>query len=535
MGRSESSAYPETSWQALQYFNLYRFLVAFLFVSLVWIGSVPQPLGMTSIRLFSLAAHIYLASSIAIAFTTRFRTIPYNLHVTAHVLVDVAAITLLMFASAGLSSGFGMLMVIAVAGGSILCAGRIAILFAAIATLFVLGHELYVQLAKYYPPANYTHAGLLGITFFATAILGHALSARVRRSEALVKQREADVESLARLNDHIVQHMQSGIIVLDDACNIRLINQSACALLGLERKIYNKPVAAVSPELAGKIDQWLHHGGMRSVIVSPARSEIEIQASFTRLQPETRLGILVFLEDVAMLRQKAQQMKLASLGRLAASIAHEVRNPLGAISHAGQLLSESGSVNGEDSRLIEIIMQHSYRVNSIIENMQQISRREQPTPENINIKSWLGNFIEEFSRSRNIENGRISSIVEPHDLIVCMDPSQLHQVLWNLSENAIRYSDSHPSLEFRCGLRAETERPYLDIIDHGPGIPEDVKDHVFEPFFKVNSTGSGLGLYIARELCEANQATLSLHSSTRNGCCFRINFPPPDAPCNLVQ
>jgi len=517
--------HPDTSWRALQYFNLYRFLVTFLFVALIWIGHVPQPLGVYDSRLFSIVAHSYLILSIVIGFAVKFQTPRYNLQVAGQVLVDIAAITLMMYASAGLSSGFGMLLVIAVAGGSILSTRRMAILFAAIAALVVLGQEIYVQFTRYYPPPNYTHAGLLGITFFITAILGHILSARVEKSEALAKQRAVDLESLANLNEHIVQRMQSGIVVLDDEGRVRLLNESARALLGLDREIYHEPLADIAPELSARLNEWLKHKNGRAIIIRPQKSEIDVQVSFTRLKPDTKFGTLIFLEDVASLRQRAQHMKLASLGRLAASIAHEVRNPLGAISHAGQLLSESKSINGEENRLIQIIMEHSRRMNTIIENVQQISRRGSATPKQFKIKTWLDNFIQEFIVQQKLVPGTIEYSLEPEDINVCMDPSQLHQVLWNLSENAVRYSNGFPILEYKCSIKKETDRPYLDVIDHGPGIADEAIEHIFEPFFTMNSTGSGLGLYISRELCEANQASLSLHSNSSKGCCFRIYFP----------
>jgi len=515
----------ETSWRALKYFNLYRFLISLLFVGLIWIGQLPEPLGVYNQRLFAFTAHGYLLVSIIIAVVIRMQMPRYKLQVAVHVLIDIIAISLMMYASNGLDSGFGMLLVIAVAGGSILCAGRIAILFAAMAALAVLGQEVYLQFFRYYPPPNYTHAGFLGITYFATAILGHILAARVEKSEALVKQQEIDLESLSRLNEIIVQRMQAGIIVLDDENRIRLSNESARGLLGLSGKINNRSVAEVAPEIIDKLKKWLDGDGKNNVIIKPARGEVDVQVSFTGLKPDTRFGTLVFLEDVALMRQRAQQLKLASLGRLAASIAHEVRNPLGAITHASQLLSETGQTGDENNRLIEIIMDQSHRVNTIIENVQHISRRETATPQLIEIKPWLQDFIHEFITRKNIPEGKIKFTIERDDIMVRMDSSQLYQVIWNLAENAIRYSTGDILLEMHCGIKKESQRAYIDIIDHGPGIKEEVLDHLFEPFFTTDSQGTGLGLYIARELCEANQAALSLYRNSTDGCCFRIHFP----------
>jgi two-component system sensor histidine kinase PilS (NtrC family) len=524
----------ETSWRALQYFNYYRILVSLLFVGLIWIGQLPEPLGIYNQKLFAYIAHIYLLLSVIIAFFIHAQIPRYKLQIALQVLIDITAISLMMYASNGLESGFGMLLVIAVAGGSILCAGRIAILFAAIAALAVLGQEVYMQFFRYYPPPNYTHAGFLGITFFATAILGHILAARVEKSEALVKQQEVDLESLAQLNDIIVQRMQAGIIVLDDEYRIRLSNESARTLLGIHENIHNRPIADIAPEIIGKLKKWLNEDGKHTVIIKPAKGEVDIQVSFTQLKPDTRFGILIFLEDVALMRQRAQQMKLASLGRLAASIAHEVRNPLGAITHAGQLLSEAGQIDVEGDRLIQIIMDQSRRVNTIIENVQHISRREPSTVEIIEIKAWIDDFIREFTARKNISVEKIRSTIEPGNIMVRMDSSQLYQVMWNLAENAIRYSTGDILLELNAGIKKESQRAYIDIIDHGPGIREDVAEHLFEPFFTTDSHGTGLGLYIARELCEANQAALSLHYNSNSGCCFRIHFPHMQKQQNVI-
>jgi len=217
----------ETSWRALQYFNLYRFLIASLFVTLIWVGQLPEPLGSYDQSLFSVTSHAYLVLAIIIAFTITYRTPQYNLQIATQVMLDIFAISLMMYASNGLNSGFGMLLVVAVIGGSILRAGRIALLFAAVATLFVLAQEVYVQLYRYSPLPNYTHAGFLGITFFMTAFLGQVLAAKVQKSEALAEQRAIDLENLGLLNEYIVQRMQSSLLVLDDQYQVRLLNEAA--------------------------------------------------------------------------------------------------------------------------------------------------------------------------------------------------------------------------------------------------------------------------------------------------------------------
>ncbi len=515
--------HPETSWRALQYFNLYRFLIASLFMTLIWVGHLPEPLGSYNRLLFSVTCHLYLILSVIIAFVIRMQTPGYNLQIAMHVMIDIVAISLMMYASNGLSSGFGILLVVAVVGGSILRAGRIAILFAAIATLIVLSQELYLQFFRYSPPPNYTHAGFLGITFFMTAYLGQVLAAKVQKSEALAEQRAVDLENLGLLNEYIVQRMQSGLVVLDDKYKIRLLNEAARYLLGLGEKHYQQKLEKSAPELFKCLNDWQQTEGQRTVIFRPAKGDVDVRASFTRLNPESEFGVLIFLEDVAQMLQHAQNLKVASLGRLSASIAHEVRNPLGAISHASQLLSESKSLEKEDERLLNIITDHANRVNRIIENMMRISRREAAVPENIEIGEWMTDFIAEFSNQKQLDENDIH-IGTTLDTVVLMDVSQLYQVIWNLSENALRYSQRQPLVEYQWGVREGTGKPYLDIIDYGPGMSEDIASQLFEPFFTTDVDGSGLGLYISRELCEANQAQLVLNKNTSKGCCFRIHF-----------
>ena len=512
------------AWNALAYFNFYRFLVSFLFAALTWIGQLPVPLGIYDKQLFSIAAQFFI----------RLRTPPHSLQVATQVIIDIIMISLMMYASAGLNSGFGMLLVIVVAGGGLLSAGKISILYAALATIAVIGQQVFAQLYRIDFPFNYTHAGILGITFFVTAFISQLLASRVYESEALAEKRGLDLQKLAQLNESIVQRLQSGILVLDEKLDIQLLNKSAQMMLGLANDLQKIRIDEVVPQLAENVNKWKSGLGERNIIVHSSSTSIDLQAAFVPLNLEEGFEILIFLDDVSQLRQRAQQMKLASLGRLTASIAHEIRNPLGAISHAGQLLSESGTISQEDKRLTAIIDEHSKRVNNIIENIMSISRREQTVPVVMELTRWLREFVNEFEDSSGLRKGFLSLSNEREDILARMDPSQLHQVLWNLLENGIRYSSGIPAININCAISPETQRPYIDVIDHGPGINPDDVEHLFEPFFTTETQGSGLGLYIARELCEANQVSLNLFKNTEEGCCFRINFSYPEKQHTII-
>ncbi|HTT07450.1 MAG TPA: ATP-binding protein [Gammaproteobacteria bacterium] len=513
------------NWRALRFFNFYRLIISGLFVVLVLTKNLPPPLGADNLHVFRLLAYAYLLTAIALQVLLERRLVTEALQVLAEVLADVLFITGMMYASGGVASGFGMLLVTTIAGGSLLSPGRMAFFYAACAALAVLGEEIYAYTVDL-RDINYTQAGFLGGSYFVTALMAYLLARRIRESEALAEQRGQDLANLARLNEHIVQRMQSGVLVLDVNGGVRLSNDAARRLLGLEKHPGDWTLNELPFELVSRYRHWCANG---AVDVTPLRVEtsgMEVMSSFLALEQG---GALVFLEDAAMTRQRAQQLKLASLGRLTASIAHEIRNPLGAISHAAQLLSEPEAADAENRQLTRIIHEHSQRVNTIIENVMSLSRRDTTAPERLLLRDWLDKFVTELNLRYQLPNGAVAVSLIPGDMVVRVDPSQLHQILWNLCENALRYSHERlPRLELRGHLHPQTRRPCLDVIDYGPGVPTAARDHIFEPFFTTEHTGTGLGLYLAAELCEANQAGLTLHANGPQGCCFRIQFAPVD-------
>lgn len=514
-----------TGWRALRFFNLYRLIISGLFVVFVLTKNLPPPLGVDNPQLFQLLAYAYLFATIALQVLLERRLVNKPLQILAEVWVDVVFITGMMYASGGVASGFGMLLITTIAGGSLLSSGRNAFFYAASAALAILSEEIYAYTADL-RAINYTNAGFLGGSYFVTALTAYLLARRIRESEALAEQRGQDLANLARLNEHIVQRMQSGVLVLEAGGRVRLSNNAARHLLGLGEQSGDQTLNELPSELSTRYQRWRAGD---AVDVTPLRAEksgMEVLASFLGLE---RGGTLVFLEDAALTRQRAQQLKLASLGRLTASIAHEIRNPLGAISHAAQLLSEPDATDTENRHLTQIIHEHSQRVNTIIENVMGLSRRDATAPERLLLRDWLGNFVAELKLRHQLPEGAVAVSLTPGDMAVRVDPSQLHQVLWNLCENALRYShERQPRLALRGHVHPQNRRPYLDVIDYGGGIPVTVRDHIFEPFFTTEHTGTGLGLYLAAELCEANQASLTLQANGPQGCCFRIQFAPVD-------
>ena len=526
----------ERAWRPLHYLNLYRITLAALFVSALFVrGNLPL-LGETNPALFQNVSFIYLGVALLASFAIRLRWADFRVFTYGLVVFDILSLTLIMRASGGIESGLGMLLIVAIAGNSLLLSGRAANLFAAIAAIAILGEQV-LALQSPALTANFTQAGILGATLFATAFLAHVLSSRIRESEALAAQRGVDLANLAQLNQHVLQRMQSGIVVVDADLRVRLMNESAWYMLGLPSmgKTTNKSLKLISPELAEQLIDWRRGGLSEPRMFRPGGDSVELLPSMTALGSEARAGTLIFLEDTARMAQQAQQLKLASLGRLTASIAHEIRNPLGAISHAEQLLAETISDNPSDKRLLEIIHTNSGRVNDIIENVLQLSRRDHSMPETIELKPWLETFVSEFLHSQGCNPDDIALHVEPDDITAHMDATQLHQVLWNLCSNGLHHSrfyPLHPKLELHCGQSAKSSAPFIDVIDQGPGVPPDAVHNIFEPFFTTESKGSGLGLYIARELCESNQARLNYVAIPTGGACFRLEFADKPQPAD---
>ena len=519
---------PTYVWRSLRYFNFYRVILAGLFVVPIVLNQRLPILGSHNLPLFAMVSYSYLLISVFSSFAIHWKKPSFKALVYGLVILDIGVLLTLMHASGGTQSGLGVLIIISVAGASSFIASRTAGLLAAIAAIAILADQIYSQLEGVLEP-NYTHAGILGATLFATAMLINLLSKRLRETEALATQRGIDLANLSQLNEYVIDHLQSGVIVVDSIDRIHLINKAAARMLGLPSiQIHDKrPLMQVSRDLEKQLAVWKSNDSSDSKVFRVSSTAMELIPNFARLGEDSHSGTLIFIEDSARTAQQAQQMKLASLGRLTASIAHEIRNPLGAISHAEQLLAESDKLSTADKRLTQIIHKHTERVNAIIENVMQLSRRGNAKPELIKLKPWLEHFASEFVMSLQINEEELQINVQADDLIVYFDNTQFHQIVWNLCQNGIRHAqkcETNPKLELIGGRNTITRRPYLDVIDHGPGVSPENIQHIFEPFFTTESHGSGLGLYISRELCEANNAHLSYLPATGKGGCFRIDF-----------
>jgi len=524
----------ELTWRVLGTLNLFRLVVPVVLLALFFAGADSRVFGERYPGVFSATAAGYLVFAAISGLAIRQRWVPAVPLAIAQIIVDIVAVVTLMHSSGGIASGLGGLLIVFVGAGSLVLSRQLPAFFAAMATLAILGEQFFSQVAGASDTGDYSAAGVLGAIIFAIALAAKPLARRIQVSEELARQRGVDLANLSELNEYIVQHLRESIVVLDADDRVRLINTSAAQLLAAPETCTGKRLAEISRTLAGFIEDWRRDLTRKSHLeftMIAADNSARITAHLAPLgKGSERNGpLLLFLEDASLMNARVQQSKLASLGRLSASIAHEIRNPVGAMSHAGQLLAESAALTEDDLRLTEIIRTHAERVSHIVDNVLQLSRRESSRPEQFLLKPWLQDFAGEFIRTLELMEGELSVGEVPNDLEVRMDPSHLRQVLWNLCDNAVKYASETGGIlvELQAGRMQRTGRPYLEVLDQGHGVEADIVDKIFEPFFTDRKGGTGLGLYISRELCELNRATLVYQARDIGGSIFRIVFADP--------
>jgi two-component system sensor histidine kinase PilS (NtrC family) len=518
------------NWRVLGLLNLYRVLVPLVLLGLYSLTGA-RGIGVSYPRLFFGAAIFYLCFGLASVILVRRRLATVNLQIILQATVDIVTLMLLLHACGGVAGGLGLLLLVPVGALAFLLTPRSALFLAAVAAIAVLTHTIWQQLTGHADITLYATAGLLGAVLFTIAGAASVVATRMRESEDLVRQKDVDLANLAELSQYIVQHLRESLLVVDAADRIRLINESAAQILGDDHAVPDALVGEVSPRLLYSLSTWRHNereDTPPSSFVAADGARV-IQPHFAPLGGNSPGPTLIFLEDTSLMAERVQQGKLAALGRLSASIAHEIRNPVGAMSHAGQLLAESPHIGPEERRLTDIIRNNSERVSGIINNVLQLSRREATKPTRLTLGDWIEEFLDEFSETMQVPRTQIGLAEESADLEVQFDPSHLHQVVWNLCDNAIKYGEARGGIraQIKLGRLSPSNRPFLEVADRGQGIDPGAVDRIFEPFFTGRKGGTGLGLFIARELCQLNRAILLYEPRSGDGSVFRIVFSDP--------
>jgi len=445
---------------------------------------------------------------------------------------DLAAIALLLHASGGISSSLGGILIVSVGTLALVLESERAFMLAALATLVLLSEQTVAQLEGMTTSAQYAPVGILGAAIFVITAVVQLLRTRIVETEALAEQRGLDLRNVVELNEYIIQHLRESIVVVDGENRIRLMNGSAAKHLGCGTRRTDEALHGVSAPLAEQLATWRTQlGGERVEAFSSADGSSNILPHFAPLGENRNRGVVIFLEDTSLIADRVQQAKLAALGRLSASIAHEIRNPIGAMSHAGQLLAESPVIGTDGQRLTDIIRVNARRVSQIVESVLALSRRKQTQPERLQLVPWLEDFAREFVQTLELYEGAVAVTDATMDVEAEMDPTHLHQIVWNLCDNAVKYASATAgaiAVELNCGYLETSGRPFIEVADRGPGVKPGNVEEIFEPFFTGQPGGTGLGLYISRELAERNGATLRYHARPGGGSLFRVVFADPD-------
>lgn len=513
---SRQSFLLDKDWRLLQIFNGYRACLALTLLMIYGMNSGLVLLDITKLKIYFYLTLGYLIFSVICLIISRDRYFRFEWQVRFQVAVDILLLAALWHLEPRFWGSFGVLINLAIIAGSILMSGRSVFFFASIACCTILLESLLTVRVATFELADLAHALLLSMSFFATALLAHLLSKRLRASEIIMQKQALDLLKWQQLNEDIIQRLQSGVVVVDTAGKVLLINCAASKLLACKQQTGMK-LEIISALLAS---QWHHH--LAGTPTSMQTEALDFSSQFVTLDNEYGGGTLILIDDPVRTAKQAQQMKLASLGRFTASIAHELRNPLGAISHAVQLLAESHALQEEESRLAQIIRQQADRMNAVIKNILQLSRRREADLVAINLQEWLTSFASQFHTAA-LPQAKVAVLTSNEQVKVTIDPSQMYQVLANLCENAVRYSPSATAY-LQMQLDPISQAIKVDVLDDGPGVTPEQHKRLFEPFFTTDQQGTGLGLYLAKELCEANFASLSYHSRSSGGSCFRIHF-----------
>ncbi|MTW21647.1 sensor histidine kinase [Allochromatium palmeri] len=513
------------SWGALRWLFLFRLLMVVGLVLAFSPAATDPALARSNTQLAWNVLVVYALLVLISGAGLSLRWPPRINQVQLAIFVDILAYTALMHTAGGVTSGLGILLAVAVAAGALMLEGRLSLLFAALASLAVISEQIYSTMLGGSRAISFTQAGLLGLLFFTVALLAHVLYRRVRSAEALAARRQVDIDDLSQLNEFIIQSIGTGILVADGAQRLRRINAAALNLLGAR---HVKPGITLQ-NLSAELGRWLA-SQIRTTAPREGRLAIanrEVWVSLKRLGQDCANGVVIYLRDGQEAEREAQQIKLASLGTLTASIAHNIRNPLSAISHAGQLLSEGPTLSDEDRHLLDIVQRNSARIEETVRSVLQLSRGSQIEPRPIELAAWTLAFAEDFREQHGLDETGLHVLIEAPPLDIETDPRHLHQILANLCENALVHGgrpDEAAHIQLRLGRRAAPDGIYLEVQDAGPGIdPTTVRD-IFNPFFTTKSQGTGLGLYIARELAESNGIRLTYAAARPHGSRFILTF-----------
>ena len=519
MRDAETSTIPESFWRSLHHLNRYRYFLAAFFLLIPLYGDRPL-LGQEEPTLFMAAAMAYGVAAGLLGLTLHWRWGGFARQLDMQVAADVFFLTVLMRLSGGNESGIGLLLIIPMAASGLHPQRRMTLFLAAVAAVAVLleqsAHSLWWQGGT----AGFLRAGVLATGFFAISAFSHFMARSAASATRLADEKTAEADSLARINARVVQELPYGVLVVDGNGGVLQHNAKAEDLLAC-RVFDNAHLMHCSPPIDEAWQQWRSGGDNPQTPVAAGRDGRRLRMRFSEFEPTRAAGVVILLEDMTELERVAQNMKLAALGRLTANLAHEIRNPLSAIQQAAGLLAEEPSTPTME-RLARIVEDNGRRLDGLVEDVLALNRRDRVTAEEIGLAEFLREFVAQFQQTERMPQEVIHLSV-PEQLHIRFDRLHLHQILWNLMRNAWRYCTRRPdSISLRA--LASDKQVHIEVFNDGEPVSPEMQARLFEPFHTTDKRGTGLGLYIARELADANGGSLCYVNRT-GGALFQVIAP----------
>lgn len=521
--RPPTALTPDSLWRSLSLFNLYRLILGGVLVFTSALFGAALSLTQSGQTAFFWVSATFTTLVLVSVLAVVWRKPQLGWQLAFQLCVDIACIGTLSYIGGGVQSNLPMLLLVSLAFAGMISHGRITLLYAALASITLLLSHAYAVLTRDAPEALFFQTGILSTSYFAVAWLAHAMSKYALESERLAARRGEDLSSMAEANRLMIQGMPDGMLVVDERGHVRQANPAAGRLLGYGFTTEHLvELGECSPLLEAMYAAWRQNRALGGEALQLPRTNRTVRVHFMEIGGASFWGAVIVLEDIQRIQAQAQQVKLAALGRLTANIAHEVRNPLSSISYATELLQESPR-DPAQTRLLQIILDNTSRLNRIVQDVMQINRRDRSQMEKIDVPTALSVFIDNLAQVEQVPR-EIFELEVPAGSMVSFDRGHFEQVLWNLCRNALRYSRKQTGSVRLRWLQDGEGRQLLEVEDDGPGVAEAEVQNLFEPFYTTDSRGTGLGLYIARELCEANDAVIGYRHGAGGGACFSIAF-----------
>lgn len=522
----QSGQIAQPSQRERNYLRAYRLVLALLAVVLTFAAFDRAWIRFDDLHVTRAMALAYLGAAVVLILYAVNERITAPTELVLGLLLDVAAVSLAMMFSRGMESALPLLLLVSLAGTAHYLPVRLGMGAAALSVIAMLVAMFSHGISEGMDHAT-ANAAAIGVVCFVVAAVASLIGTRARDAEALAAQRGADLLDMDRLNDLVVQRMRTGVLVVDRDARIQRMNESAWRMLGSPRRGESQ-LATTSPYLARAWRAWMS-GGEQPHTHSPlAEGGDPVLPRFLRLFSDRDDFTVVFMEDTRLLDLRAEELTLDTLGRLSASIAHELRNPLAAIQQSGQLLAESSDLPARDKRLVEIIGRHSQRLERIVRGVLDLAKRERAKPETIELETWLTSYLDEFRMTRLPQGDELVFNSPNKECEVVFDMVHLEQVVSNLLGNAMNYGrceDRHLVITVTLVASDGNTPIELHFADNGRGIPDDRVDQAFKPFYTTGAHGTGLGLYLCRQLCEGNGADLDYEPvEDEPGACFVMRF-----------